>query len=121
MNKYKVTVVWDDGASVKNNANTGGNALHVFKKGETFFASEIVSDSIDPNNINKAWAKVSEGAYVNKYVAVSYPSVSRGNLRCTWEEVSNEPEPETPSTGVVYPDFILVGPEDKRKKYIPEG
>lgn len=117
MNKYEVTVVWTDGASVKNNPNTGGGALHVFRKDDVFFASDIVPDSIDPNNLNKAWAKISEGVYAGKYVAVSYPSASRGNLRCTWEEVDSEPEP-TPT--IVYPDMILVGPESKQKKYVPE-
>lgn len=86
---YKVTVVWEDGASEKKNPNTGGSAIKVWKKGETFDAVALVPDSLDPNNSQKLWARLGNG----NHVAVLYPSSARGNERCTWEEVGSEPPP----------------------------
>lgn len=118
--KYKVTVVWTDGASVKLNPNTGGSALFVFKPGvdDVFYASDIVPDSTDPLNAQKRWAKIEGGTYHGKYVAVLYPSVSRGNVRCTWLEVGVEEPESTPEPVIAYPDMVLVGPEGLRRTYI---
>lgn len=86
---YEVKIVWANGASVKNGANVGGNALQVFPVGTIFQASEIVPDSLDPANINKRWAKIEGGAWHGKYVAVLYPSSSGNPVRATWEAVGN--------------------------------
>lgn len=90
----EVTVVWTQGASVKNNPNTGGNALHIYQKDEKFLASDIVADNTDPNNPQKRWAKIATGPYKDKHVAVLYPSSSSGNVRCIWRELDPDPEPE---------------------------
>ncbi len=89
-----VTVVWTDGASVKTGPNTGGSAAHVYAVGEKFKASELVPDNTDLSNPQKLWAKIAEGPYINKYVAVYYPSSSRGYIRCTWVEIDPDPGPE---------------------------
>jgi len=90
---FEVTITWANGASVKNNPNVGGNALHVFPVGATFEASELVPDNTDPTNISKRWAKISGGIWNGKFVAVSYPSSSGNLLRATWEAVGEEVPP----------------------------
>lgn len=95
VNELIVTVIWPQGASVKNNPNTGGTAPHVYKQHETFYASEIVPDNTDPTNTRKQWAHISQGTYAGKYVAVSYPSSGPSDIRCTYEPVV--PPPTTPN------------------------
>ena len=109
---YKVTIVWANGASVKQNPNTGGAALYVYPAGATFEASEIIRDNTDPNNADKLWARISGGVYDGKFVAVRYPSSSGNPVRATWEEIQEE-EP-TPT----FPDFFdLVDPQGKSQRY----
>lgn len=91
---YKVTVTWPDGSSEKLQPNTGGSAVKVWKQGETFNAVDFVMDSIDPLNMTKKWAVLENG----HYVAVWYPSASRGFVRCTWPAVVDNPLPE-PTVG----------------------
>ena len=114
---YKVTVVWDDGTSEKNNPNTGGVAIKVWKKGASFDAVALVPDSTDPNNPDKLWAQKENG----KYVAVWYPSAARGKVRCTWveQEPGAEPEPTAKTVKVIvqedgYEDVVVVA-EQKPK------
>lgn len=117
--KYEVTVVWENGASVKNAPNTGGSALHVYKKGEKFEASEIIRDNLDQNNADKLWAKISAGPYIGKFVAVRYPSLSGNPVRCTFVEIpdggtdpDSEPSPTFPKS------FTLINDETgERQKY----
>lgn len=70
--EYDVTIIWDNGASVRHNPNTGGNPITVFAKGTKFKASEIVQDSVFPTNPSRLWARVKGGLYNGKYVAVVY-------------------------------------------------
>ncbi len=87
---YKVTVTWTDGASEKLQPNTGGNAVKIWRKGESFYATMFVVDTLDPLNQEKKWARLENG----HFVAVFYPSVSRGSVRCTWTDLNDQiPEP----------------------------
>lgn len=110
MPQYKVTVVWPNGANIKNNPNTGGVALDTYQQGETFLADEIVQDNIYPADPNKKWAKVSQGEIHNgkdnsgKYVAVLYPSSSGDAVRATWTEIV-EPPPATLPNISVFVDY----------------
>lgn len=90
---YTVTIVWDAGANVKAGANIGGSAYYTFQKNDTFQASSIVPDSLDPNNPMKKWALIADGQWKGKYVAVLYPSVSGKIERATWEEIVVTPPP----------------------------
>lgn len=81
----KVTVVWPNGASIKSSRNTGGASSGVFSLGDSFLASEIVSDSLDPSNPDKLWAVIAEGSYFGKFVAVRYPSTSGNPVRAAYE------------------------------------
>lgn len=109
-NNLLVTVVWPQGASAKNGPNTGGSAVHVFNQGDKFVASELVPDNTDPNNSSKKWAKVAEGQYINKYVAVLYPSSSSGQIvRCTWVEIDPDPTPTPAGSLQVVAESLLDG------------
>lgn len=91
--EYEVTVVWDAGASTKIAPNTGGTNYKTWIKGEKFYASDIIRDSIDPNNAQKLWAKISRGEHIGKYVAVSYPSASGNPIRATYALLNPTPPP----------------------------
>lgn len=116
--KYEVTVVWANGASVKNAPNTGGSALYVFRPGDKFEASEIVRDNLDPNNGDKLWAKISVGQYIGKFVAVRYPSLSGNPVRCTWVEIPDgDPDPTPAPTAPN--SFTLINDETgEQTKYV---
>lgn len=135
---YRVTVVWDQGASVKNGPNTGGAALKVFADGESFIASEFVPDNTDANNPQKKWARIAEGTYKDKYVAVLYPSSSGVIERCTWIEINPPPDPEpsptkpikvlaevgddnTAAVSVTLDPVVIVTVSVNGKKYVPES
>jgi len=97
------TVTWDAGASVREQANTGGVKVSTLLLGDTFKYSEIVPDSNDPTNPDKAWALISEGEWAGKYTAVKYPSSSGVVERCSLEEDVPVPAP----TAAFPSSFIL--------------
>lgn len=107
--EYLCTVVWSNGASTKLAPSTDGGNLHTWNYGDTFYASDIIRDVIDPNNPLKLWAKISQGEFIGKYVAVSYPTADPANyIRCTYEQVGVIPGVTLTHTIDVYSDGSLV-------------
>jgi hypothetical protein len=102
--KYKVTVTWKDGASIRPGPSTGNAAVGIYAKGAVFLASELVPDKDDPTNANKSWAVVESDAvngtkFVGKYVAVKYPASSGSGDRAVEDPVTTSPPtPPPPSS-----------------------
>ena len=108
MAKYRVTVTWKDGASIRPAPSTANSAVGFYAKGAVFLASELVPDKDDPTNVNKSWAVVESDAvngvtYAGKYVAVKYPASSGSGDRAVEDPVTTPPPtpPPPPSTAPI--------------------
>lgn len=113
MAKYKVTVTWDSGASIRPEPSTSNQGVGVYPDNAVFYASELLADVDSPNDPTKQWAKVESDPvngtrYAGKFVAVKYPASSGAVDRCVVEDATNPPPPPTASVidhiEVVYKD-----------------
>lgn len=98
--KYKCTVTWDKGASIRVAPTTGdANPNPVYPDNAVFLASALVPDQDDPTNPEKQWATIESDPvngtqYAGRYVAVKYPSSTAGVfIRATVEDLSAPPPP----------------------------
>lgn len=106
--EWLAKVLWDAGASVRNNPNTSGTPLDTLVKGSEFRIDAVVPDSVSPST-QKLWGRISSNnvKYVGKYVALLYPSSGGNFVRCEWNLISDVPEPP-PSGEVVLTHTIEV-------------
>jgi hypothetical protein len=112
--QFNCTLTWSAGGSIRTVPNTNNTSVAGVAEGFSFQASEIVPDSSDPTNTNKAWLHIFGGLYDGKYIAQKYPaSGSVDGVRCSYTLININPTPDpTPVTLVhtiqVYSDGSLV-------------
>lgn len=121
MAKYKCTVVWDSGASVRPSPSTNNSSVAVYPDNFVFYASELVPDANAPADVTKQWAKVDSDPvngtkWAGKYVAVKYPASSGAVTRCTVEDTTTPPPPPSGST---IDHIDVVGTDGSRQTFLP--
>jgi len=70
---HNCIVLASPSVKVRDFPNTGNVSNTTMTKGTAFQISEIVPDSLDPNNPAKKWGKIFGGAHNGKYTALEYP------------------------------------------------
>lgn len=112
MARYKLTVIWPAGATIRPEASTSNNGIAIYPQGAVIYASELTVDGDNPTDPSKQWAKIESDpinnlTYAGRFVAVKYPGSSGALDRCTVQEITPTPPPTTSAIDhieVVYKD-----------------
>lgn len=122
MAKYKCTVIWSSGASIRPEPSTSNSGVGVYPLDAIFYASELVPDMDSPADTSKQWAKIESDPvhgtqFAGKYVAVKYPASSGAVDRCRVEDVTAPPPP----SGASIDHIEVVYTDGTRQTFIPQA
>lgn len=122
MAKYKCTVTWPSGASVRPEPSTSNSGISVYPDGAVFYASELLADADTPADTNKQWAKIENDPingtkYAGNFVAVKYPASSGAIDRCLVEDTSVTPPPPS---GATIDHIEVVYTDGTRQNFVPQ-
>jgi len=111
---HNCIVLASPSVKVRDFPNTGNISNTTMSKGTAFQISEILPDSLDPNNPAKKWGKIFGGVYNGKYTALEYP----GNQSpiSSHTVIDGTPPPPNPDPVPLFPEsFILTDPKTGAK------
>lgn len=95
---HNCKVVATNGVKVRPAPNTNNTSTATWPLGYTFQISEIVPDSIDPNNTGKKWGHIFGGSYDGLYVALEYTGTP--SHLCDYTPILTPPPTPTPEGAV---------------------